>query len=298
MFTRSLGLVAAICCVSMIQIFQVEPMPPIKPMPKKERPQIDPKKLKEEIDQAIKDLGNEDVQVRNKAQDKLIKIGKPALEALKKATEDSDEETKQRAKTIIQEIESVARKAIESYAKDRWPDEEPSVTEIKRNKYIAKFFPKYKFYKLQVGAKNVNMFFGAKDGDDTPIRLGGGNYSTTVPTRLLNLVKESGAIIKSEQDVYDLFDALTDAFDPQHYRYDTITVDKTDYGYYVYDTTFGRYYQIKVDSKGKLTDIEGTKSNYNYNEQNMLTVEKLKLEIQLLKKQLKAMEEKEKSSNQ
>ena len=62
------------------------------------------------IQDAIRGLGSEDFEVREKAAEDLRKVGTPALEALKKAAEKSDDpEVRVRARKLVQEIEKPAK---------------------------------------------------------------------------------------------------------------------------------------------------------------------------------------------
>ncbi len=57
-----------------------------------------------QIEELIKRLGSEEYSVREKASEELRKIGKPALEALRKAAESPDPEVRTRAKSLLQEL--------------------------------------------------------------------------------------------------------------------------------------------------------------------------------------------------
>ncbi len=62
------------------------------------------KSQEETITQLIKQLDDDDPQPRDKAQEELIKIGKPALNALGKAAQSSSQEVQSRAKKAIRRI--------------------------------------------------------------------------------------------------------------------------------------------------------------------------------------------------
>ncbi len=57
-----------------------------------------------DIDKLIADLGNEKFRTRQEAQEELVKIGRPALEAVKKAIASDDPEIKQRAQAVVDAI--------------------------------------------------------------------------------------------------------------------------------------------------------------------------------------------------
>lgn len=56
------------------------------------------------IAELVGQLGSEEVAVREKASGELLKIGKPAVEALRKATESQDVEVKARARILLDKI--------------------------------------------------------------------------------------------------------------------------------------------------------------------------------------------------
>jgi hypothetical protein len=64
----------------------------------------EPAKLKEEINNLIKLLGDKDWQKREKANERLLEIGEPALSALEEAQKSKDPEVKWRVENIISEI--------------------------------------------------------------------------------------------------------------------------------------------------------------------------------------------------
>jgi hypothetical protein len=78
-------------------------------------PAADPPKADaEQIAKLVKQLGDDDFDTREKATKDLEKIGNPALEALRKAAQDSDSEIKTRAKKILEKVEkkAAAEKAL------------------------------------------------------------------------------------------------------------------------------------------------------------------------------------------
>jgi YD repeat-containing protein len=58
----------------------------------------------EKVAQLIRELASDDVSVREKASDALLKLGKAAEPALRKAAESSDPEVKTRAQTILDKL--------------------------------------------------------------------------------------------------------------------------------------------------------------------------------------------------
>jgi hypothetical protein len=72
-------------------------------------PAADPPKADaEQIAKLIKQLGNDDFEVREKATKELEAIGTPALEALREATKTGDAEVKTRAAALLEKVEKKA----------------------------------------------------------------------------------------------------------------------------------------------------------------------------------------------
>jgi len=65
----------------------------------------------DEIAKLIKQLGDDNFDVREKAAGRLAEIGKPALPALKEATKSDDVETRQRAKRLVEKFEPAPKPA-------------------------------------------------------------------------------------------------------------------------------------------------------------------------------------------
>lgn len=67
-------------------------------------------KLSERIERLIRGLDDDEFKVRKRSEAELIKIGKPALDAVKKATKSSSAEVRVRAKRVIQKIVEAIQK--------------------------------------------------------------------------------------------------------------------------------------------------------------------------------------------
>jgi hypothetical protein len=104
----------------------------------------------EDINKLIQQLGDDDWQKREKAQEELAKIGKPALEALKKASEDIDPEIAMSAKRIINEWtlqlvknylqNELVEQGLKGLIEDCW-----NLIEIK-HVFLTKYIPDCKFF--------------------------------------------------------------------------------------------------------------------------------------------------------
>jgi len=114
------GLILSLFMIPLPGMGEPEKKPDVKPETKAE---ITPE-LQAKIEQLIKQLGNEDVQIRDKAKEELTKIGTSALTTLNKATKDKDPERVRRAEKAIEEIcDKIAAEYFEKEKKDNWEKE-------------------------------------------------------------------------------------------------------------------------------------------------------------------------------
>jgi len=87
--------------LSLMFLFPVSAMAQDKPSPEKSEPK---ESIEDRIKRLVEELGNDSYQIREKAHQALEKIGKPALEALKKAYKSLDLEVSSRAQELIERI--------------------------------------------------------------------------------------------------------------------------------------------------------------------------------------------------
>jgi hypothetical protein len=78
-------------------------------------------KSKKEIQRLIDQLGNERFKDRERATQKLSKLGKPALPSLKEATKSPDPEVRRRAQQLVERIESRPAQPIDPQFAPRMP---------------------------------------------------------------------------------------------------------------------------------------------------------------------------------
>lgn len=135
------------------KIQKPQPPPVTIDEPKLQPPQekIDPK-LEEKIKKLVEQLGAEDSKDREKATEELIKIGEPALEAVKKALANPpSNEVKERAQKIIEEIEwGKGLEALKEYEKNTNKGKTVHLIEILDEKsvdaVIRESFPMFRFF--------------------------------------------------------------------------------------------------------------------------------------------------------
>ncbi len=95
----------------------------------------------ENIDQLIEQLGDDDIEVRDKAQAELEKIGKPAVEALEKAAKDEDPERRARAQSILSTLRNVARRTVTEKDKFGNPVKETDYNALDEKLKVTEFGP-------------------------------------------------------------------------------------------------------------------------------------------------------------
>src|SRR5580765_8311301 len=92
---------------------------------------------------------------RTRAVDDLAKIGRPALDALRKAATSSDLEVKGLAAQAIEKIEWVGLDKLKKYAKDTL--DEGSTVELSKMKGLARWFPEARFYEVSAAPAAGNQ---------------------------------------------------------------------------------------------------------------------------------------------
>jgi hypothetical protein len=103
--------------------------------------------LAQDPERLVRDLDGDDPAVREEACKELIRLGKPAMDAVRKAREGGSDEVRAAAERIFEgHVGGVARQEFE----DRLPRERASKIVLKplpcRESEIEKFFPGYRFY--------------------------------------------------------------------------------------------------------------------------------------------------------
>src|SRR5262245_5048748 len=104
----------------------------------------------ERIQRLIATLGDASKEERDKAVKELAGIGRPALDALRKATSSSDNEVKALAAQAIEKIEWGGVDQLKAYAKDNL--DEGSTVELSKIKGFARWFPETRLYEVTGGA--------------------------------------------------------------------------------------------------------------------------------------------------
>jgi hypothetical protein len=258
------------------------------------------------IQQLIQSLGESSKDVRSKAVDDLVGIGRPALEALRKAASSSDLEVKGLAAGAIERIEWVGLEKLKKYAKETL--DENATADLSKLKGLSRWFPDVRFYEVAAaGAANgpaammgmaaPRSLFAVRKFEDGFVRLI--VRGVTSSKSFSSLVQKAKIVLSDEDTALDFaiaFMELQAAGSPQNaammMNNGVTRLERTAEGWALQANVYGQSTVFKTDKDGSLQDIV-TKSNIynNYNpadadERSKLEVEKLKLEIEALKKQV------------
>jgi len=259
------------------------------------------------IEKLIQELNDDSKEARDKAVGELVKIGKPALEALQKATKSTDAEVKGLANQAIERIEwGKGLDPLKAHVKDRY--EEGSTVEPTKLKSLARWFPSTKFYDVthpaaaaggaaMGGRGATHSIFALQKYEDGYTRImAKGVFCSGA---FMSLVQKHKIVLKDYDTALDFALAFLDLYMlsfGQHSYYAGMSsrFDKAEEGWEMQSQNYGSYFMFKTDKEGNLTEI--TQPNYRHYQglQNQKTVEdkaklemeKLKLELELLKRQL------------
>lgn len=242
-------------------------------------PQVD-NELGEKIDELISQLRDDDKEVREKAQEELIKIGKPAIPSLKyTVAKTKDEEAKILAKNAIFQINwpESAKEALEEYLKEIKEKGVYGIRELDRNKY-KDYFPDYVFWGASRAVRSgnlysctgVNNFYVSKFGEVGNIDVTEDyNYIQYAKLKPVSIeIKTKEVAIKVAQ-VYQFIAGVTYWIESNKGEIDSnCEVEKTDNKWefsQVFSIPYGRKisgrYKTTVtlicDENAKLTAVEG-----------------------------------------
>jgi hypothetical protein len=273
------------------------------------------------IQELIRNLGNDDIVVRERAVEELAKIGRPALKALDAAAESKDPEVKARAAQAIQKItwgkgiDRLNKYVAETFGKDVRPEQV-------KDGALAPWAPNTRFYEVveQPGAGAAaglaaafagagaaggqRSFLAIRKEEDALYRVAVKGF---VRTRTLGeLLCKEEVRLADEDQAFDFAVALSELLDQAGGMQSQVmaftglgmgkSFDRTEEGWRLSRGIYGGDLLFKTDAEGKLLGVE-TKANYNPygallglgggdDEKANLEVQKLKLEIELLKRQL------------
>ncbi|HLY07879.1 MAG TPA: HEAT repeat domain-containing protein [Planctomycetota bacterium] len=270
-----------------------------------------PRQDDDRIQKLIQAFGEASKDDRSRAVEELAKIGRPALDALRKATASSDLEVKGLAAQAIEKIEWVGLEKLRKYVRESL-DEGASVEQSKI-KGLTRWLPDTRFYEVagaaaaaagpaaMMGMPAPRSLFAIRKFEDGFRRLlVKGIYSAN---SINTLVQQSKVTLADEDAALDFVIAymeLQSAGSTQNAAAMMMggasRLEKTADGWSLTSGMYGANVQFKTTKDGVLTEILQKPTNFNFGgmaggdgpgeERGKLETEKLKLEIELLKHQL------------
>jgi hypothetical protein len=262
--------------------------------------------LQKKIEQLIQSLGDDSKETRDRAVTELGKVGKPALDALRKAAQAQDAEVKSLAAQAIERIEwGTGLDKLRQYVKERYDD--GATVEPCKLKSIQRWFPEYRFYEVAAGgaAPGAAVMMGRgggasvfavhkfEDGFTRVIVKGvfaGGSFKDILRTQKIKLPDYETAFDfgLAFLEIYWMSSGYFVAGGNSRF-------DKSDDGWEFQSQNYGMSITFKTDKDGLLTEI--VQPNYKYwqqggnsqklgEEKSKLEIEKLKIELELLRRQL------------
>ena len=266
----------------------------------------------ERVQKLIQALGDSNRDERDKAVDELARIGRPALEALRKATSSSDSEVKSLAGQAIEMIEWPGFVKLRKYAKEHL--DEGANVEVSKIKGLARWFPDTRFYEVagaaaaggaaaMMGMQAPRSLFAVGKFDDGFQRLMvKGIYCAPAIKTFL----QKGKIVLADEDTaidfalafMELYSAGASPNATAMMMGGSSKLEKTPEGWSLETSAFSAHVVFKTGKDGALLDISQTSNPLSMfglgggvpdkgsEERTRLEIEKLKLEIDLLKRQL------------
>jgi hypothetical protein len=264
------------------------------------------------VEQLIQTLSDNKKDERDKAVADLVKIGPPALEALRAAAASTDAEVKTLAASAIEQIEWVGLEKLKVYVKEGFDDEckvEPS-----KLKGLSRWFPDTRFYEVagaapaggaaaMMGMQPPRSLFAVKKLEHAFSRLlVKGVFCTSSIDALLLGQK---VVLAKEEDALDFAIAVMDLYSAGAggnaaafvMGGGTSRLDRTEEGWSLVPSAFGANMIFKIDKDGLLLGVTQKTTNpyaqlglggggADSEERTKLEIAKLKLEIEVLKRQM------------
>jgi len=267
----------------------------------------------ERIQKLIQDFSDASKDERSKAVEDLAKIGRPALDALRKAATSTDLEVKGLANQAIEKIEWVGLEKLKKYAKENL--DEGSTVELSKLKNLARWFPDTRFYEVAGAAPAgnqqammVNMgmglpksLFAIRKFEESFHRLSlKGIYSAAAISAFIQKAK----IVLSDDDTaldfavaYAELQAAGSSQNASNWMMTGASrLEKIPAGWALQSGMYGGHILFKTDQNGTLIGVDpktGTFAQHGVpgaekaaEERQKLEIEKLRLEIDLLKRQI------------
>jgi hypothetical protein len=267
----------------------------------------------ERIQKLIQSFSDASKDERSKAVDELAKIGRPAIDALRIAAKSSDLEVKGLANQAIEKIEWVGLDQLKKYVRDHL--DEGATVEQSKMKGVAKWFPEARFYEVAAAAgaganqqAMINMgmtppksLFAIRKFEDGFHRLiVKGIYSSAAISAFIQKSKIALPDDDAALDFAVAYMEIQSAGMAQNANAWMMNggskLDRIPDGWTLMTGMYGGQVAFKVDKSGTLTEVNPKAASFNQwgmagaekatEERVKLEAEKLKLEIDLLKKQL------------
>lgn len=266
----------------------------------------------ERIQRLVQSLGDASKEERDKAVEELAKIGRPALEALRKATSSSDSEVKALAAQAIEKIEWVGLGKLKKYVKENL--DEGANLEVSKAKGFSRWFPDIRLYEVAgtapaggaaalMGMQAPRSLFALRKFEDGFQRLivKGITSSASIKT----LIQKGRIVLADEDAAIDFALAYMEVYSEGATQNaatmmlggGTSRLEKTADGWSLDASGFGTHVAFKTEKDGRLVEVTQSSNPFPWlglggggdktsPELSRLEVEKLKLEIELLKRQL------------
>jgi hypothetical protein len=267
----------------------------------------------ERVDRLIRDLESDSKDVRDKAVVELARIGKPALDPLRKAARSKDPEVRALAQQAIEKIEwGAGYEELRKHVRDRFED--GSTLEPLKLKGIQSWFPSIRFYDVAMPAAGAAagvpgetlqcVYAVRKDEPSFHRVIVRGVLS---PSTLTALIRKERIRIKGHDDAFDFATAFTELFGHGYGEGGAVFAgggaarfEKTDEGWAIQSPGYGSALIFKTDGEGVLLDVATRLPQYGTEpasqklaeERARLELEKIKLELEVLKRQLEELNRK------
>jgi hypothetical protein len=259
------------------------------------------------IQKLIQDLSDSSKDERSRAVEELAKIGRPALDALKKAATSTDLEVKGLANQAIEKIEWIGLDRLKKYARENL-DEAASV-EPSKLKNLGRWFPDTRFFEVtaappaggqpgmivNMGMGQPKSMFAIRKYEDAFHRLSlKGIYSSAA---ISSFVQKARIVLTDDDTALDFavaYAELQAAGSSQNQSNWMMTgasrLEKVPAGWALQSGMYGGQILFRTDKDGLLVGIDPKTGNFSQSsglneERQKLELEKLRLEIEMLKRQ-------------
>ena len=263
----------------------------------------------ERINKLIQAFSDASKDERSKAVDELAKIGRPAIEALRAAAKSSDLEVKGLANQAIEKIEWAGLEQLKKYAREHL--DEGATVEQSKMKGVSRWFPDARFYEVAAAAGGNNQQAMINMGMTPPkslfaIRKYEDGFHRLIVKGIYSSAAISAFVAKSKVVLPDDDAALDFAVAYMEIQSAGMAqnanawmmnggskLDRIPDGWSLLTGMYGGAVAFKVDKAGTLIEVNPKAASFNQwnaaqagEDRQKLEAEKMKLEIELLKKQL------------